>query len=433
MTDEPRGDERVEETQAADASAPPPKQNGNGETISEQVQSSRDMIPVGDRGVNPATYAQWIDIAKDICRAKLMLPEHLHGNAPVMAGLLEIAARFQLSAYMLASKTYVQNNRLCFEAQAFGAIMYGSGLLRGRLRFRFNGEGEERTCTVSGVFKDDPQTICEATTPPLKDIHPGRTQKEGKTYVKGSPLWDKDPEQQLCYFGERRWIRRFAPDACMGMYTREEIAEIDEYRADTQGAIPLTADRLGQTESGEGWQQGAHVDLDLASIAPEQPEGFEQAGPVYTEEEIAEETARATAPRPPRTAQRRPAQKAKPPARAAKPQAKKKPLVRPARPRPGRIPPKVVVQAAVKRAEAGPRKVVTAKPPAWLDYVQRTEAWVKAVADLEQGEKADLRWESERDDRDRLQVPMGERSRLRAQLDRQLARFRPRPKQEDDE
>jgi len=60
------------------------------------------------------------------CKAYLMLPSHLHNNPPVMAGLLEIAARFQLSAYMLASQTYVQNNRLCFQAQAFGGILYAS-------------------------------------------------------------------------------------------------------------------------------------------------------------------------------------------------------------------------------------------------------------------------------------------------------------------
>src|SRR5262249_8177140 len=108
---------------------PPPPMDGNGkETISATVRAARDVIPVGDRGVTPATWAHFIDIAKDVCKAHLMLPSHLHGNAPVMAGILEIAARFQLSAYMLASKTYVQNNRLCFHAQAIGPILYRSCL-----------------------------------------------------------------------------------------------------------------------------------------------------------------------------------------------------------------------------------------------------------------------------------------------------------------
>src|SRR4029077_12659540 len=112
-------------------------------------------------------------------------------------------------------------------------------------------------CTVSGRFRDDPEVIYSATTPPLKQIHPGLVQEDGKTFVKGSPLWGGvgaggDPEQQLGYFAQRRWIRRYAPDACMGMYTAEEIGEVDQYRADRYGAIPLTSDRLGQLETGEG-------------------------------------------------------------------------------------------------------------------------------------------------------------------------------------
>lgn len=413
MSDEPIEGEAIHE-QSQEPTKQPTPQNGNGqETISEKVQTSRDMIPVGDRGVNPTTYAQWIDIAKDVCRAHLMLPEHLHGNAPVMAGILEIAARFQLSAYMLASKTYVQNNRLCFEAQAFGAILYGSGLLRGRLHFQFNGEGDDRTCTVTGVFKDDPNTICEATTPPLKDIHPGRTQKDGKTYVRGSPLWDRDPEQQLAYFGERRWIRRFAPDAAMGMYTREEIAELDEYRAAQSGAIPLTADRLGQIDTGEGWREGVHVESDLASIQPDWP--AEQVEP--EPEPIPEQ---------PRPARRKAQEKRKP---AARSRIAPTPRRAPPRPPAGRRKPppsKVEVRAAVKRAETPPRRVA-APVPRWLDYVTATDAWIKSGTVPDKLEK---RWDDEREDRDRLGVPMGERSRLRALLDRKLSLLRPKPKED---
>jgi RecT family len=413
MTDEPIEGEAIREEPQTEQPKPAP-QNGNGQetaTIGDKVDAARHMIPIGDRGVNPQTYAQWIDIAKDVCRAKLMLPKHLHDNAPVMAGLLEIAGRFQLSAYMLASQTYVQNDRLCFQAQAFGAILYASGLLKGRLRFEFRGEGDWMVCQVTGVFKDDPLTLCVATTPPVKDIHPGHTQKDGKTFVRGSPLWDKDREQQLAYFGERRWIRRFAPDACMGMYTREEIEELDEFRAERAGSIPLTADRLGQLDTGEGWGEGAHVETDLASISPEWP-----AEEVEVElEELPER------PRPAR-------QKAKggrKPARRGKvapppPKGRPAPVVRGARRR--RPPSKVEVRAAVKRAEA-PRLRVQTPVPRWLDYVTATDAWIKAVTD---SEKAEKRWDDERELRDRLLVPMGERSRLRAMLDRKLAQLSPK-------
>lgn len=410
----------VEITPAQPSPSPP---NGNGQqpdTISERVQRAREIIPVGDRGLAPANYAQWIDIAKDVCRAYLMLPEHLHNNAPVMAGILEIAARFNLSAYMLASKTYVQNKRLCFEAQAFAAILYASKLLKGRLRFDFHGEGMDRTCTVSGIFKDDPDTILMATTPPLGEIHPGHVQKDGKTFVKGSPLWDKDVEQQISYYAERRWIRRFAPDVCMGMYAPDEIAEIDRYRADSQGAIPLEADRLGQLDTGEGWREGRHVERDLAAVAEAEDWPIEA---VTVEPEPEPEPER------PRPARRKAMERRKPVGRpmAAPPSPPpRKPAAKTARPvgrRRAKPPPPAVIKRIARRAERPPQKVVT-RGPRWLDYVQQAETWIHAASDPDAAEK---RWDDERDQRDDLQVPMGERSRLRAILDRRIAKLRPKP------
>jgi RecT family len=391
-----------------------PPQNGNGhetETISDLVRKSREAIPVGERGITPTRFEDQIVHAKALVKAHIMLPEHLHDNVAVMVALVGIAARFNLDPAMLATQTYVQNKRLCFQSQAFGAILYASKLLFGRLRYEFHGEGDEITCTVSGRFRDDPDMIYSATTPPLKLLHPGYSQKDGKTYVKGSPLWDKDSEQQLAYFAQRRWIRRYAPDCVMGMYTREEIAELDEYRAQRDGAIPLTADRLGQLETGEGWGEGAHVDLDLASISPELPEQPEP-----------EPDPPKPAHKQPRAAQRKPVQGRKPIVRSRVTAAPK------TRPR-GRQPAKGAVQAAVKRAENPPRRPV-APPPKWLDYVTATEPWIKSVATWDQAVAADTRWETERELRDKLNVPIGERSRLRATLDRKVAQFKPKEPEE---
>ena len=420
MNDTP--DEPVNADEMTSASTPggdpPPKpENGNGKTatIDEQVRRARESIPVGDHGVTPTAYEHQVTIAKDRSKAYLMLPTHLHNNAPVLAGLVGIAARFNLDPLMLASQTYVPpgSNKLAFQSQAFGAILYGSGLLRGRLRFNFHGEGEDMTCTVSGTFKDDPDTTCSATTPPLKLLHPGYSKKEGMQHmVKGSPLWDKDPEQQLAYFAQRRWIRRYAPDACMGMYTPEEIQEIDEYRADRAGAITLDPDRLGQLDTGEGWSEGTHLDADLAAIAPEPPNW-----PMVEPEPEPEPP-----PSPPRPARRKPVQAKKP---AARGRAAPAPKTRPSKPgrAKGRPPSRAVIQAAVKRAEKPPRRAV-AQAPRWLDYVGKADTWIKAGTDPEVMEK---RWDDERDLRDDLLVPMGERSRLRAMLDRRLAVLRPRP------
>jgi hypothetical protein len=410
MADEAIKDVPFEEMMDPGQQPPPPPPMDD--KVSDQVRKARDVIPVDERGFRPETFGQWIDIAKDMCKATLMLPEHLHHNAPVMAGLLEIASRFRLSPYMLASQTYVQNERLCFQAQAFGAILYASGLLIGRLRFDFNGEGEDMTCTVSGRFRDDPDVIHTATTPTLKQLHPGHITKtkDGQrfTFVKGSPLWDRDAEQQLGYFGERRWIRRHAPDACMGMYTREELMDIDGYRVERDGAIPLSADRLGQLDTGEGWGDGTHVDVDLASI---QPEPKPEPEPVKPPRSYVNPGRKGAAP------------PAKRPAKLTKPKllSPKTRPVKPPKPPRAQPPTNAQVKAAAKRAEKPPAPR-TAPIPKWVDYVTRTEEWIKGMGGEEAG-TAEGRWEGEREERDKSQVPIGERSRLRALLDRKVTQL----------
>jgi hypothetical protein len=205
----------------------------------------------------------------------------------------------------------------------------------------------------------------------------------------------------------------------MGMYTREEIEEIDSYRAQREGAISLTADRLGGLDTGEGWSEGA-LDAELAKIAPEELRGAEsdwpeEAAPADPEPEPKE------APKPPRPVARKPVQTKKP---AGRGKAARSQMARPSRPgrrQRGRPPARAAVLAAVRRAELPPRRVVAAPSPKWLDYVGSTASWIGSAVDPD---KAESRWDSERQERDSLRVPMGERSRLRAMLDRKLAQLR---------
>jgi hypothetical protein len=392
--------------------------NGKADTISEAKRRSRESIPVGDHGVEPQAYEHQVVLAKDAAQAHALLPPHMRGNVAVMTAIARFTARFNLEPVMFASQTYMVpgSDRLSFTSQAFGAILYASKLLIGRLKYEYRGEGEDVTCTVSGRFKDDPDAIYSSTTPPLKQVRPKRNDKG---QIKGSPLWDQDPEQQLGYFAQRRWMRKFTPDVCMGMFTREEMDDLDAYRRDRGETVPLTADRLGQLGTGEGWGGGEHADLDLAALAPERPE-VEVLEPEPEPEPK-------TPSRPPRPARRKPVQAKKP---AGRPKAPPPPKTRPGRPgKPkGRPLTRPVVQAAVKRAEQPPRRVA-AQAPKWLDYVTEAEVWIKAVTDPEKAEK---RWDQERDTRDNLTVPMGERSRLRALLDRKVAQLSPKPKQEED-
>jgi len=54
-------------------------------------------------------------------------------------------------------------------------------------------------------------------------MHPGHVTKDNVKYVKGSPLWDSNPEVQMFYSASRQWARLFASDVLLGAYTPEEI------------------------------------------------------------------------------------------------------------------------------------------------------------------------------------------------------------------
>jgi hypothetical protein len=92
---------------------------------------------------------------------------------------------------------------------------------------------------VTGTFKGE-ATSCEYTTPQLKDITP-----------KNSPLWQSDPDQQMAYFGVRRWGRRYCPDILLGVFARDEIEDNPFIGADNAKVVsPNLMERLpGKSEA----------------------------------------------------------------------------------------------------------------------------------------------------------------------------------------
>ncbi|MNN40807.1 RecT family protein [compost metagenome] len=45
--------------------------------------------------------------------------------------------------------------------------------------------------------------------------------------TRNSTLWADDPKQQLAYLGVKRWARLYTPDVILGVYSVDELEEID--------------------------------------------------------------------------------------------------------------------------------------------------------------------------------------------------------------
>lgn len=380
------------------AEAPPLAENEHPTPIARRAE----LVPVGPTGASPISLAQQIDFAQFMAKARAALPVHLRGNVGDCLAVLDISSRAGLSPYMVANKTYLQNDRLCFESQLFHALLVQSGKLKGDLQVTYQGEGDTRTCTIKGTMRSDGIERTH-TSQTLKDARPA-TNDRGQ--IKGSPLWKDKPDVQLFYDTSRDWIRMFAPTATLGIYTPEEMIE---HPIGPEGAIDVTEvspdlhARLKGTSRDEGHQPG-HAEAELANVAAGNHREIKPAQPK------AKRQAEAETPKPGSRAAKRAERASKAP-KAEKTGSHKEPEKAPE-------PAKSKTQ---QRAELEQAATPNGQPKTPVEYWGFARDWILAGADAD---NLEARWDGERDMRDELGVPMQRRKELEKLLATRAAELR---------
>lgn len=220
--------------------------------LTEAQQKNRDsaaLIPFTEGGMSPQNFAQVVDFAKHMAQAKGMLGPHLVGNYAGCLAIIELAQQFRMRPFMLARQTYFVNGMIAFDGQAIMSIMnlhmplakdeHGN---KTRLMHRFEGEKAIwEPVEIDERDREDRPTgkkvwISKLIKPSTRQIIlTGRMEKEATILEyksppvfliknKKSPLWEEDEDQQLIYWGSRRWQRRHWPEGMLGIIDREEAA-----------------------------------------------------------------------------------------------------------------------------------------------------------------------------------------------------------------
>lgn len=182
----------------------------------------------------PTSMGEAMEIAKLMAGGNFV-PKHLRGVPGDCLAVVMQAARWGMDPFAVGNKTYFVNDRMAYEAQLVNAVVNSSNVLNGRLKVEWSGEGNNLECTVTGYIKGDPD-------PKTRRV------KLNTITTRNSPLWKQDPEQQLAYFAQRAWARLHAPEVLLGVYTPEELAEI-EPRNPVEAGEPqqrLSSDMLAQ-------------------------------------------------------------------------------------------------------------------------------------------------------------------------------------------
>ena len=196
--------------------------------------------------VTTITWLQMVEVSKLMARAGIALPPHARDNPAVCWAIMMQTREWSLAnPFFIANHSYVVRNKegvetLAYDSAVFQAVLLASKAIKGRPQYAYEGEGDDRRCTVSVI---DAQTgeCQELRTPPLRMCRAR------------SPLWASNPDQQLGYYGLRNLVRLKYQDVLGGFYDREEFTEEPK----EPQASPNLIDRLPGRIEGDGFQPDA--------------------------------------------------------------------------------------------------------------------------------------------------------------------------------
>jgi hypothetical protein len=161
-------------------------------------------------GLVPVNMSEAMKLADMMAGAKLV-PQALQKSPADCLMVIQQAIRWQMDPFAVAQECSVIQGKLMHSGKLVAAVVNARGNLANRLAFSYDGQGDERTITVTGRLHNEaePRTV----TVKLKDA---RTQNR---------VWQTQPDQQLMYHGVRVWARRHTPELMLGVHSPEEFDE----------------------------------------------------------------------------------------------------------------------------------------------------------------------------------------------------------------
>lgn len=172
------------------------------------------IVPAVSRSVSnpvgfmPTTLGDAMRLAEVMSAGKLC-PKHMQGDVAACFMVIEQAARWRMSPFAVAAGTSSIGGRLMYEGKLVAAAVMGSGILQTRLRYDFDGQGEDRSCTASAILHGE-------TEPRIMQV----VFRNVKTT---NEFWKKQPDMQLSYSAARNWARMHTPEVILGVYSPEEF------------------------------------------------------------------------------------------------------------------------------------------------------------------------------------------------------------------
>jgi len=227
--------------------------------------------------------AEVMEFAKIMSVAGQAVPPHMRSQPGFCLAVCIQALEWRMSPFAVANKSYVVNDRICYESQLIHAVIEQRAPIKERLKHEFKGAGQQRTCRVWATAKGE-SVDSSYESPPFEQIQP-----------KNSPLWKTKPDLQLFYNTSRDWARMYFPDVIMSVYSDDEMdrqstgPRVSTLEDLTERLINAGDTPSEQTDSGQPENIEPAVQIDGPSLHDdfrdrlESCDSVEQAGELLTE------------------------------------------------------------------------------------------------------------------------------------------------------
>lgn len=216
--------------------------------------------------MDPTSLGHLQTFAQVMATGRVTVPKHFQNSEGDCLAVALQAVQWGMNPFAVAQKTHIVNGNLGYEAQLVNAVISTMAPTKDRINYKWDGEGENLTCTVSATIKgeDSPREL----TIGIKSAT-----------VRNSPLWKSDPKQQLAYLAVKRWARLHCPDVILGVYTADELQELP--------ADPVEKD-MGKVSVAEKLK--AQRESEQPEVAEQQPvEGAQPENPSLTYAQITDQ------------------------------------------------------------------------------------------------------------------------------------------------
>ena len=233
----------------------------------EKVMETLERVSAAAIMMRPDLMALVKSTAAILASAEIMVPVHLHGKVGDCCAIVMQAMQWGMNPFAVAQNTHVVNGKLGYEAKLVNAVIMESGFIVGRFFYEYRGEGNGLECRVGAIIRGE------------REICWGEWLRSGDVTTKNSPLWKTNPKQQMGYLQVKNWTRAFCPGALLGVYTRDELEDIEmvkgpngEYYANIEPTNPTASAPV------------ATLPASIPSAAPVQeaakPQAAAPAGPI---------------------------------------------------------------------------------------------------------------------------------------------------------